>query len=169
MAKLNEIKQIVVGVDGSEHAAAALDWAIGLASRTGAHIVAVHALHLPPVYGVSGYEPLLPLDPEWQAEMKRLFEDEWCSPLRAAAVPFSRVFTEGRPASVIADAAERVDADLVVVGRRGRGSLTELLLGSVSHELSHHCKRPVVLISRQAAAGAESAAREATASGVASA
>jgi nucleotide-binding universal stress UspA family protein len=55
---------------------------------------------------------------------------------------------DGRPASVIADAADSVDADLVVVGRRGLGGVAELLLGSVSHELAHHCKCPVLLVSK---------------------
>lgn len=56
---------------------------------------------------------------------------------------------DGRPAAVIADVADSLNADLVVVGRRGRGSVAEVLLGSVSHELSHHCKRPVLVISNQ--------------------
>jgi nucleotide-binding universal stress UspA family protein len=142
-----DLKRIVVGVDGSEHATAAIEWAIKLASLTSAEVIAVHAVDAP-VYGLSGYEPVLQLDPEWQAEMRKLF-DEWCSPLRAARVSFKTVFEEGRPATVIAKVAESFGADLVVVGRRGRGSLTELVLGSVSHELSHQCKRPVLLISQR--------------------
>jgi nucleotide-binding universal stress UspA family protein len=65
----------------------------------------------------------------------------------ASALPYRTVLTDGRPASVIAATAEAVDADLVVVGRRGLGGVAEVLLGSVSHELSLHCKRPVLLIS----------------------
>lgn len=53
----------------------------------------------------------------------------------------------GEPALVIAWVAERFDAYIVVVGRRGRGVLAELALGSVSHELTHKCPRPVLLVS----------------------
>jgi nucleotide-binding universal stress UspA family protein len=53
-------------------------------------------------------------------------------------VPYRTIFEDGRAASVIDAVAEREGADLVVVGRRGLGGVAELLLGSVSHELSHH-------------------------------
>jgi nucleotide-binding universal stress UspA family protein len=110
--------------------------------------VAVYALHVP-VYPYDPYAIALPLkyDPEWRAAMKKAFEEEWCKPLRKSGLRYRMKMQDGKPASVIADVADAVDADLVVVGRRGRGSVAELLLGSVSHELSHHCKRPVLLIS----------------------
>jgi len=60
--------------------------------------------------------------------MKAVFEGQWCKPLR--------------------------DADLIVVGRRGRGEVAELLLGSVSHELTHDTARPVLLISPARTCGA---------------
>jgi len=157
------IKRIVVGLDGSDQAAAALDWAINLAKPIGAEIVAVSALHVP-VYAFDPYAIALPLeyDPEWRAAMKKAFEEEWCRPLRESGLRYRMEMQDGRPASVIADVADAVDADLVVVGRRGRGGVAELLLGSVSHELSHHCKRPVLLISgTKVAAGTELAAASA--------
>jgi nucleotide-binding universal stress UspA family protein len=48
---------------------------------------------------------------------------------------------------VIADVAERENADLIVVGRRGRSGVAELLLGSTSHELVLHSKQPVLVVS----------------------
>ncbi|HEX6488282.1 MAG TPA: universal stress protein [Candidatus Dormibacteraeota bacterium] len=142
------VKRIVVGVDGSAHSAAALDWAIGLAKLAGAEVIAVHGLYIP-VYAATGYAPVLQFDPEWRKQMRQAFE-EWCEPLTSSEVPYRTIFREGRPASVLMDAADSLQADLVVVGRRGRGSLVELMLGSVSHELSHHCKQPVVVISHPA-------------------
>ncbi len=145
------IRQIVIGVDGSEHAAFALEWAVRMAKGMGCEVTAVFAI-VPPLYfdALFGYAPaMLPpqFDPEWRAAMRKDFEDDWCKPLRESGVKYRTVMEAGRPASVIAQTADQVDADLVVVGRRGRGGAAELLLGSVSHELVLHCKRPVLVIS----------------------
>jgi nucleotide-binding universal stress UspA family protein len=59
-------------------------------------------------------------------------------------VHVDRVVTEGRPAHSVLRAA--VDAQLVVVGSRGRGGFAGLLLGSTSHALLHHAPCPVVVV-----------------------
>lgn len=48
-------------------------------------------------------------------------------------------------AKTIDDVAEEIDAGLVVCGQRGRGTLGSALLGSVSHALAAHTKRPVLI------------------------
>jgi nucleotide-binding universal stress UspA family protein len=48
-------------------------------------------------------------------------------------------------AKTIDDIAEEIDAGLVVCGQRGRGAITSALLGSVSHALAAHTKRPVLI------------------------
>jgi nucleotide-binding universal stress UspA family protein len=143
------IRRIVVGVDGSKHAEAALEWAIRMAKGMGSEVVAVLGI-APPVYFDTGYMSTVPpvqFDPEWRAEMKKEFEGSWTAPLRDAGVKFRTIMEDGRPASVIAKVAEDEDADVIVLGRRGRGGVAELVLGSVSHELVLHSKRPVLLIS----------------------
>lgn len=146
---IQSIRHIVVGVDGSEHSAAALSWTIGLAKAVGADVIAVFANSYPD-FNFSSYFPAPQPnpDPHWMAEMTRLLEDDWCAPLRQAGITHRAVIEDGRASEVILDVADRVDADIVVVGRHGRGGLGELLLGSVSHEVSQHCKRPVLLISQ---------------------
>jgi nucleotide-binding universal stress UspA family protein len=147
--KRSGINRIVVGVDGSEHSEAAIDWAVRMAKGMGSEVVAVFAI-APPVYFDGGYMAPIPppqFDPEWRAEMKKEFEGPWCKRLRAAGIRYRTIMEDGRPASVIAEIADRVDADVIVVGRRGRGGVAELVLGSVSHELVLHSKRPILLIS----------------------
>jgi nucleotide-binding universal stress UspA family protein len=146
------IRRIVVGVDGSEHSDAAVEWAARMAKGMASEVVAVFAV-APPVYFETGYTaPVVPpqFDPEWRAEMKKDFETNWCKRLRDAGVRYRTVMEDGRPASVIAQVADSVDADVIVVGRRGRGGVAELVLGSVSHELVLHSKRPILLISTAA-------------------
>jgi len=139
--------KIVVGVDGSPSSARAVEWCAAHASALGAEVVAVYCLEMP-VYAASGfgYVPLpVPTEPD-REEILDLVQREWCAPLSKASVPFRAVVTEGSPASLIMSVAGEEGADLVVTGRRGRGGFAELLLGSTSHQLSHHLDRPLVIV-----------------------
>jgi nucleotide-binding universal stress UspA family protein len=145
----DRIGKIVVGIDGSESATEAVAWTIDLARQTGAEIVAVSALAPPNYAEYAGMAMVAPIefDPQFQAELESAFRQDWCRPLIDSGLAYRAVFAQGRPAAVLATVAEAEGADLVVVGRRGRGGFAELVLGSVSHELTHHCSIPVVLIS----------------------
>lgn len=149
------IERILVGLDGSDSSAAALDWAIPMARGLEAEVVAVYVAR--PT--VSRYPESGP-PPSYDLSLRAAFEKEWCRPLAEAGIRYRMLVEEGRrPGEVLAAVAERLDADLIVVGRRGRGGVAEFLLGSVSHELTLHAGRPVLLISPPrkavAAGGAE--------------
>jgi nucleotide-binding universal stress UspA family protein len=139
--------RILVGVDGSESAARAVEWCARHAHALGADVVAVHAVE-EPVYPLPAiaYVAVPPLDDVARTELRRLLEEEWCAPLREAGVPHRAVLVDGPPAAVILQLAEDEDVDLVVTGRRGRGGFAELLLGSTSHHVSHHVRRPLVIV-----------------------
>ena len=141
---------ILVGVDGSEESAAALVWAIDKARELNGEVVAVHAVETPflAYYSLEAGAPGQ-LDERLREGIKRAFEDEWCGPLKESGVPYRMLLMNGRAASVIADVAEQLHAELVVVGRRGRGGVSRLLLGSVSNELAHSCPAPVVVLPAQ--------------------
>jgi nucleotide-binding universal stress UspA family protein len=146
--------RILVGLDGSEGSAAALDQAIGLARATGAEIVAAHVFELPypNLAPIAGGAPMGvgaevgTLEESMRERVKEVFRTEWCAPLQNAGVPYRELFGEGRPGDSLADAAARENVGLIVVGRRGRGSLTELLAGSVSQYLIHRAGRPVLVV-----------------------
>jgi nucleotide-binding universal stress UspA family protein len=143
------IRRIVVGLDGSDSSAAALKWALRLAKGMGSQVIAVYAIDIP-TYFPQPYGTPLQYDEEWRAAMKSDFENKWCKPLKVSGVRYRTVMEDGRAASVIAAVADRENADVIVVGRRGRGGVAELLLGSASHELVLHSKRPVLVISPKA-------------------
>ena len=139
--------KIIVGVDGSPSSARALEWCAAHAPALGAEVVAVFSVELP-VYSASGfgYLPIpTPTEPDREA-LHDVIKDEWCAPLAKASVPFRAVVMDGSPAPAIIALAEKEGADLVVTGRRGRGGFAELLLGSTSHQLSHHLDRPLVIV-----------------------
>jgi nucleotide-binding universal stress UspA family protein len=127
---------VVVGIDGSEGSNRALEWAATEAARNGA-VLEVHA-----VYG-SGYVFITPHEVE-QA-MQRLLDDAVKHIAGIApGVAFKGVIHEGSPAQFLIEASK--GANLLVVGSRGRGGFSGLLLGSVSQQCSLHAHCPIVIV-----------------------
>jgi nucleotide-binding universal stress UspA family protein len=140
-AQGHEGPRIVVGVDGFESSNAALRWAIHHAKLTGAVVEAVTAWHVP--VG-TGWMPTADM-PDYQDDARAVLGEaiaEMCAVDPDVQV-FARV-VEGHAGQVLVDAAE--GADLLVVGCRGHGGLTEALLGSVGQYCVHHAPCPVVIM-----------------------
>lgn len=140
------VRRIVVGVDGSEAAARALKWAIGLAAPLDAEVIAVYAYELPAYMPRPGGAPYLPEQENWERALRQDFELRWCAPLAEAGVRHQTLFQIGHAGDVLLRTAESVAADLIVTGRRGRGELAELLGGSVSRRMMHRAHTPVVVV-----------------------
>jgi nucleotide-binding universal stress UspA family protein len=70
---------------------------------------------------------------------------------RAAGIKALAHEAHGDEATEIANAAEDLDVDMVVIGSHGRGALTGALFGSVSRALVRRCKRPVTVVRTQPA------------------
>jgi nucleotide-binding universal stress UspA family protein len=137
------MKRIVVGVDGSRQSRRALRWAADEATLRGAHLRLIYAFTLPRV----APEQALSTDVinRIQREAKDLVENEVDELGElAAGLEVSCTAAEGAPAQILLDAAR--DADLLVVGSRGRGGFKALLLGSVSQQCAHHAACPIVIV-----------------------
>lgn len=137
---------IVVGVDGSGHADAALAWAIEEARLRQATLRVVHAWQYLPMVA----EPMaaLPSTPYQElADSAKLVVSEAIERVTGAAepgVPLDVRIVEGAAGAALLDNA--ADATLIVVGSRGRGGFTGLLLGSVGQQITHHAHCPVVVL-----------------------
>jgi nucleotide-binding universal stress UspA family protein len=135
---------VVVGVDGSPLSDAAIEFAFAAAGERGVPLVAVHSWL--DVNLAAGW-PGLPntIDWEWvgQDEARRLDEvlARWSE--KFPEIELRKVVERDRPERALLKAA--ADAQLVVVGSRGRGALTGLGLGSVSQSLLQHAECPVVV------------------------
>ncbi|HVD00105.1 MAG TPA: universal stress protein [Candidatus Dormibacteraeota bacterium] len=150
MASKPPVSRFVVGVDGSAGAAEALEQATRLARATGAEIVAVHAMentHRLTHAGLYGLRDAPPRPGQSRVAEVHGFVRHWCRPLEESGVSYRTIVESGSPALVIQAVAERIGADLVVVGRRGRGALAGFVLGSVSSRLAHTCRLPLLLVS----------------------
>jgi nucleotide-binding universal stress UspA family protein len=132
-------KRIVVGVDGSDGSARAVSWCVEHAPALGADVLAVHS-ELP----LAEWVPHS--DPQSWYHIARQHVHEWAAPLRDAGLHCQEFVVEHEPATGLADTAIREDADLLVIGARGRGGFTGLRLGSTALEVLHQSGLPVVLV-----------------------
>jgi nucleotide-binding universal stress UspA family protein len=138
-----EAPVLVVGYDGSDNSAAALDYATDRVRDLGGHVVAVCAFNAPPDWlGAPYYQHSLDEQRERARELIRGLEDR-------PAVETDVVL--GPPAEALTRTAQARDAAEIVVGARGLGRF-RAALGSVSHDLLHEADRPVVIVPSSAAA-----------------
>jgi nucleotide-binding universal stress UspA family protein len=134
-------KTIVWATDGSELADAALEYVRELACEDGSRIVAVHANEM--MRGRSSGYAALADEPELEAKIGRQIEE-----LSSVGVDVTLLIRTGNKsvATLIAEAADEVDADLIVVATHGAGGFTAALMGSVARALCHTAKAPVLVI-----------------------
>ncbi len=90
------------------------------------------------------------LDRQAREDLERIL-DEAVAALASPTLTVRRKVLEGRPATLIVDAAGDLRAELVVVGSRGRGPLRSMVLGSVSAEVVDHAPCPVLVVRRPVA------------------
>jgi nucleotide-binding universal stress UspA family protein len=134
---------VVVGVDGSDPSSVALAWAAEEARIRGATLKVVHAWHVPSV-AYAGPAPVVDQS-QWIEESQGILDEQVRKVLGdEPAVDVVTELWEGPSAQAVIDAAK--DADMLVVGSRGRGGFAGLLLGSVSTQIVHHARCPVVVV-----------------------
>jgi nucleotide-binding universal stress UspA family protein len=139
---------IVVGVDHSEGAKAALRFALQEATPRPATLRVVHAWQYAYI-GATGFEGSYPALGGDIKELRDLAERDLDATLQEAipetgAIEIERRVVEDRPAAALVD--ESRGADMIVVGSRGHGGFGGLLLGSVSQQVAHHAACPVVIV-----------------------
>lgn len=138
------MQQIVIATDGSPSAQEAVDIGLELAKEQGADVTFVHVT-VPNEYlgGRLGARPI--------SHREEIDESE--TALKAAAdaaeeagISYALERIAGETVDAIVGIADSKDADLIVVGSRGRGVVTAALLGSISRGVLQHAKRPVLVV-----------------------
>lgn len=152
-------KSILVPVDGSEGAKKALEVACQLASQGDATL---HILHIPEelthettlVWGIgaiaieaSRQEPLEPQEPRARQDIGKQIVDRAEKAARAKGVTrVETIIGQGDPARTIVSEAKRRGVEAIVMGSRGLSDLRGLVVGSVSHKVSHVAECTVITV-----------------------
>lgn len=138
-------KRILLATDGSKHSNRAADAALSLAKEIDG--VFVTLLH------VSTTAPSRNRLINYQFDVKAALEDAAHEQIihteykfKNADVPYKLEVALGDPAEEIVFASEEGGHDLIILGSRGLNKISEVLLGSVSHQVAHQAKCPVMIV-----------------------
>ena len=141
-----EIKTILVPVDFSEHSKKAVSTAVGLAKTLGASVHLTHVLHYPVQVAAPG-TVAIPQDLWTQvrdAAARKL--DKVSQTVKADGIEAETHLTEGPSAQSIVEVAEKIGADLIVMGTRGLAGLKHVMLGSVAERTVRLAHCPVMTV-----------------------
>jgi nucleotide-binding universal stress UspA family protein len=137
--------KILVGVDSSQPAKKALEYASNLVIKNDSKLYIVHVIE-----EFGGDMQAWEQHDSYVNELRRLSKDLLKeNESRAKELGVAKIHTikeEGNPAEKILQIANDKEIDTIVVGSRGLSTAKEFLLGSVSHKIIHHAKCPVVIV-----------------------
>jgi nucleotide-binding universal stress UspA family protein len=137
------LKNIVLAFDGSEYSNRALQYAKAFAGRFEATLWLVHVFtHTSDLLGYEDYEKFYS---KRKAGGQALL-DEALQELSNTRLDVREKLQEGPEAESILNIAKNCQADLIVMGTRGHGTLKGLLVGSVSRKVIHHSSCPVMVV-----------------------
>ena len=138
---------ILVGIDGSEHAQKALEWAVREAGLRGTSLTVLAVHQVATNYWTGSTEKYAADAPETEM-VRQAAEDAVQKAVSQVEGPAPTSVTVRAVTGVASRelVAASADADLVVVGSRGGGGFSKMVLGSVTSQVTRHADSPVVVV-----------------------
>lgn len=141
-SKIHEVtNRVVVGTDGSDHSAGAVEWAAAEAKRRGSELVIVHAWEPPHRHTVDAKDRHTS---SYEVDAQLVLDEATAAARGLGIHSVEAALVEGGTAQSLLDLAE--SADLIVVGSRGRGGFRSMLFGSVAHAVAAHSSCPAAIV-----------------------
>lgn len=136
-------KTIIAGLDGSEESLKALLHAKSLTEKYGADLILLHAYpHTSDLHDCEGYDALLAMR---KSKGEKIL-DEGLKLFADTSTHVEKDLLEGPASNALINAAQTRNADLIVMGTRGMGTVKGLLFGSVAAKVSQNSPCPVMVV-----------------------
>jgi len=140
------MKKILIATDGSASAHEAVGVGVELAAEHGAEVKFIHVLPVDDYIVAGRLGPTLPKPHTFEMDEPEVALHDAADVADAAGVSYALERISGVTVDEIVTAADSWDADVIVIGSRGRGRMTSALLGSVSRGVLNESRRPVLIV-----------------------
>jgi nucleotide-binding universal stress UspA family protein len=143
---MTAFRNILVAIDFSEHSGRALDVAIELGKQFSGRLHLIHAYPIQPIM-MAPYE--MPLPQSFERECRAAADKQlssWADRARKAGLPVETTTSAEHPSEAIVHCAEKIGADLIVMGTRGFTGLKHVLLGSIAERTLRFAPCPVLTL-----------------------
>ena len=145
-----KLETLLVATDFSADADAALEQAIGVAKEMGSRIHLIHVYHLP-AYAAAPWGYSYPTDLFTEVRQHvaaRIAQEE--QRVQKEGISASTEVVEGVPSEAIVECAQRIGADMIIMGTRGLTGVKHVVLGSVAERTLRHAACPVMTVKAKA-------------------
>lgn len=146
------MRKIMIATDGSDTSKNAVKTGIDIAHHGKGCIVAVYVIDISRLSHLPGYAML----PGLKEKISHLMREEGRQATQYAEdlaqmtnVPCRKMVLQGNPSQEILKSAQEMEADLIVIGSRGRTGIEKFLLGSVAEKVVMHSSIPVLIIKEE--------------------
>ena len=147
-SRVAQIRRVLVPVDFSANSRKAVDYATAFSRQFGASLTFLHVVQVNYAYGEFGAIDFTALEREMrtgaQKELDLLLADA-----KAAGIPTDALIREGSPAKVIAEVAQELASDLLVISTHGYTGLKHVLMGSIAEHVVRYAPCPVLVVRQQ--------------------
>lgn len=147
-SELGRIGRILAPVDFSANSHKAVVYAMAFARQFAASITFLHVIQVNYAYGEFGAIDFTSLEREMRGGAEKELEN-LVSKAQTDGVTASSVVREGSPAKVIAEVAQELKSDLVVISTHGYTGLKHVLMGSIAEQVVRYAPCPVLVVRQQ--------------------
>lgn len=142
---LPENIKILVPVDGSENSNKAINYAIDIAKKYSGTIHLIHVVRSAATLTVAPAEVFLDITQQLIESGKGILKESQAK-IKESGIEVSTEILQGHPGSQIVQFAEKIEADIIIMGSRGLGMVARFVLGSTSDYVSDNAKCPVLIV-----------------------
>jgi nucleotide-binding universal stress UspA family protein len=144
--KEDAMNKVLIATDGSDSGHQAVEFGLDLAAEQNARAFIVHVTPVVDVMPYANFGYIAPTLPHEFDEHDRELLQEALELAAEKCVAAETTLLKGRPADEIVAFADSIGADLIVVGSRGHGAIASAVIGSVSRDVLHESRRPVLIV-----------------------